>query len=85
MTLDQVPSNRWKGVERTGSRNVALRRYAGTEVAQKLRPRMLPGTQEDAIGMLRSLFGHGGDMQPAQSHKAATPPVVVGDLIGPVS
>jgi len=45
-----------------------------------------PRAEEDGIGVLRGLFGQGGDVQPAQRHKAPrrspTLPLVVAEITG---
>jgi hypothetical protein len=54
----------------------------GPKIREEARPGALAGTEEDGVGVPRGLLRQGSDMQPAQGHECAAPPVVVCDLIG---
>jgi len=56
---------------------------ARPEVPEELRPSVLPGAQEEGVGVRRSLAGERGDMQPPETDMHPAGAVMVRDPVGP--
>ena len=67
-----------------GGGHVAPGRISPSQVSQEARKGLLPGADEDGVGVRRSLLRQGGDVQPAQRHEAALGAVVIGQRVSPV-
>ncbi len=82
-TLDEIAAHRRQAVQRPPRRRpVHPLRAAGAELREKLRKRLLRGTEEHRVGVRRRFVGQRRRVQAAYRHERAPGPIVIGDAIG---
>ena len=82
MPLDEVAPDGGEAAERPLPRLVAAGGAPATEVTQEPRPGILPGAEENGVGVLNGFLGKRRDMESAQRDEGSAAAVMIGDGVG---
>jgi hypothetical protein len=82
LAAHEVAARGGEALERAYGGAVDGLRATGAEVGQEARPRLLPGAQEDRVGVGGRLLGPRGHVEPAEGHMGAAATVLVGEAVG---